>query len=55
MDWTLVRAVRLQFDEQKPTGTKTEVETLGSKGEGMSMTDSVSVSSVESLSKAQWL
>jgi len=51
MDWTLVRAVRLQFDELKPTDTKTtdtktEVKTLNSKGEGMSMTDSVSVSSV---------
>ncbi|KAE8450857.1 hypothetical protein EG329_005770 [Mollisiaceae sp. DMI_Dod_QoI] len=46
MDWTLVRAVRLQFDDQKPTDTKTDVRTLGSKGDGMSLTDSVSVTSV---------
>jgi hypothetical protein len=48
MDWTLVRAVRLQFDDQNATGTKTEVRTLGSKGHGMVMMDSVSVSSVAS-------
>ena len=48
MDWTLVRAVRLQFDDQTPTGTKTDVKTLGSKGDGMSLTDSVSVTSVAS-------
>ncbi|MCJ1410005.1 hypothetical protein MMC19_004090 [Ptychographa xylographoides] len=48
MDWTLVRAVRLQFDDPKPTHTKTEVRTLGSQGDGMSMTDSVSVTSVAS-------
>ena len=53
MDWTLVRAVRLQFDELKPTDTKTtdtktDVKTLGSKGDGMRLTDSVSVSSVAS-------
>jgi putative NADH-flavin reductase len=46
MDWTLVRAVRLQFDDQKPTDAKADVRTLGSKGDGMSMTDSVSVVSV---------
>ncbi|KAL6408077.1 hypothetical protein AUP68_08450 [Ilyonectria robusta] len=48
MDWTLVRAVRLQFDDpkQKPTETKADVQALGSKGDGMRMTDSVSVSSV---------
>jgi len=46
MDWTLVRAVRLQFDKQKPTDTKMDVRMLGSKGEGMGMSDSVSVSSV---------
>ncbi|KAF4634276.1 hypothetical protein G7Y89_g3837 [Cudoniella acicularis] len=40
MHWTLVRAVRLQFDDQKPTDTKTDVKTLGSKGDGMSLTDS---------------
>ena len=49
MDWTLVRAVRLQFDDdQKPTDVKTNVKTLGSKGDGMSLTDSVSVTSVAS-------
>jgi hypothetical protein len=46
MDWTLVRAVRLQFDDQTLVDTRREVRTLGSKGDGMSMTDSVSVSSV---------
>lgn len=46
MDWSLVRAVRLEFDDPKQTNTKTEVRTLGSKGEGMSLTDSVSVISV---------
>ncbi|KAF7547650.1 hypothetical protein G7Z17_g7582 [Cylindrodendrum hubeiense] len=42
MDWTLVRASRLQFDnlKQKPTDTKADVQTLGSNGEGMRMTDS---------------
>ena len=51
MDWTLVRAVRLEFDDPKKqkqtanTSTKTEVQTLGSSGVGMRMTDSVSVSS----------
>jgi len=48
MDWTLVRAVRLQFDDQKPSDAKTDVRTLGSKGDGMSLTDSVSVTSVAS-------
>ena len=48
MDWTLVRASRLQFDDpkQKPTDTRTDVQTLGSTGDGMRMADSVSVSSV---------
>jgi len=46
LNWTLVRAVRLEFDDQKLTGTKKDVKTLGSKGDGMSMTDSVSVTSV---------
>jgi hypothetical protein len=48
MDWTLVRAARLQFDDpnQERTDIKGEVETLGSKGEGMGMSDSVRVSSV---------
>jgi hypothetical protein len=48
MDWTLVRAVRLRFDNQnqKPTDAKTDVKTLGANGEGMRMSDGVSVSSV---------
>lgn len=46
MDWTLVRAVRLEFDDKEPADTKTEVRTLGSIGDGMSMTDSVSVTKV---------
>ncbi|KAF5711397.1 NAD-dependent epimerase dehydratase [Fusarium globosum] len=37
MDWTLVRAVRLEFEKE----TDKEVETLGSAGEGMGMSDSV--------------
>ena len=46
MDWTLVRASRLQFDDprQKPNDTKADVQTLDSKGDGMRMSDSVSVS-----------
>jgi hypothetical protein len=48
MDWTLVRAVRLQFDDQKSTDTKMSVKTLGSKGDGMSLTDSVTITSVAS-------
>ena len=48
MDWTLVRAVRLQYDDpkQKLRNKKMEVRTLGSKGEGMRMTDSVRVDNV---------
>jgi hypothetical protein len=46
MEWTLVRAVKLQFDDQNPTGKKLDVKTLGSNGDGMSMTDSVTVTSV---------
>ncbi|ORY60948.1 uncharacterized protein BCR38DRAFT_442982 [Pseudomassariella vexata] len=48
MDWTLVRASRLEFDDpkkQKPADTKADVQTLGSNGVGMRMADSVSVSS----------
>ncbi|TVY54028.1 hypothetical protein LCER1_G006800 [Lachnellula cervina] len=48
MHWTLVRAVRLQFDDQKPIDAKTVVRTMGSKGDGMSVSDSVSVASVAS-------
>jgi putative NADH-flavin reductase len=47
MEWTLVRASRLEFDDpKKPADTKKEVQTLDSKGDGMRMTDSVRVSSV---------
>ncbi|KAF2668871.1 NAD(P)-binding protein [Microthyrium microscopicum] len=48
MDWTLVRAVMLKFDDEKPTDTKKDVRTLGSNGEGMGLGDSVSVASVAS-------
>jgi hypothetical protein len=48
MDWTLVRPVKLQFDDPKPNDTKTEVKTRGSKGEGMGLTDTVSVTRVAS-------
>ncbi|KAH8807673.1 hypothetical protein F5884DRAFT_345059 [Xylogone sp. PMI_703] len=48
MDWTLVRAVRLQFDDRKLIDTNADVKTLGSKGDGMSLNDSVSVASVAS-------
>ena len=46
MDWTLVRAARLRFDEVTSDGIKAEVRTLGSKGEGMSVGDCVNVESV---------
>ena len=47
MDWTLVRAVRLEFDDpKKPNDTKTDVKTLGSSGDGMRVSDSVTVTSV---------
>jgi hypothetical protein len=46
MDWTLVGPVRLQFDDQKPTDAKMEVKTLGSNGDGMNLTNSVTVTSV---------
>ncbi|KAF5484361.1 hypothetical protein CGCS363_v014652 [Colletotrichum siamense] len=48
MEWTLVRAVRLEFDDPKlpnQTNTRPDVETLGSDGAGMRVTDSVSVGS----------
>lgn len=44
MDWTLVRAVRLEFDDKKPADA--DVKTLGSSGKGMGMMDAVSVTSV---------
>jgi hypothetical protein len=40
MEWTLVKAVRLEFGEEK--GAK-EVRVLDSKGTGMRMSDSVGV------------
>ncbi|KAH7346494.1 NADH(P)-binding-domain-containing protein [Rhexocercosporidium sp. MPI-PUGE-AT-0058] len=46
IDWTLVRAVRLQFEDEKVTDSRKEMRTLGSRGEGMSMSDSVNVASV---------
>ncbi|KAF4978444.1 hypothetical protein FZEAL_5169 [Fusarium zealandicum] len=47
MDWTLVRAVRLEFDTpKKPNNTTKEIVTLGSSGDGMAMSDSVTVTSV---------
>jgi hypothetical protein len=47
MDWTLVRAVRLEFKDSKmPNDTKTDVKTLGSSGDGMHVSDSVAVTSV---------
>lgn len=46
MDWTLIRAVKLQFDDKKPIDTQTDIRTLGSKGEGMSLNDKISVISV---------
>lgn len=47
MDWTLVRAVRLDFNDSKtPDDKKTEVETLGSSGVGMGVSDSVTLTSV---------
>jgi hypothetical protein len=42
MDWTLVRAVRLEFGKE----TNKNVKTLGSAGEGMGMADSVTPNSV---------
>jgi uncharacterized protein YbjT (DUF2867 family) len=49
LDWTLVRAPRLVYDEQKtlskPNPGK-DVQTLGSSGVGMTMSDSTHVSSV---------
>jgi len=46
VEWTLVRAVRLVFDEGDNKGEVKEVETLGSEGRGMKMSDSVGVESV---------
>ena len=48
IDKTPVMAVRLRFDDQKPTDTKTDMKTLGSKVYGMDLTDNVSVTSVTS-------
>jgi uncharacterized protein YbjT (DUF2867 family) len=45
MKWTLVRASKLRFDE-KPTDTRTDLETLDSAGDGMRVSDSVGVAVV---------
>ncbi|KAF9879171.1 NAD-dependent epimerase/dehydratase [Colletotrichum karsti] len=56
MEWTLVRASRLEFDDPKKpkqTGVKVDVQTLDSTGVGMRMGDGVSVqSAAEFLVKA---
>jgi uncharacterized protein YbjT (DUF2867 family) len=48
MDWTLVRAPRLNYDVGKDTsaGAKKEVQTLDSKGTGMKLSDVVGIDSV---------
>jgi uncharacterized protein YbjT (DUF2867 family) len=48
MEWTLVRASRLEYDNPKASTKQAEAELqiLRSDGEGMRMTDSVSVSTV---------
>ncbi|KAK5059786.1 hypothetical protein LTR84_009669 [Exophiala bonariae] len=51
MDWTLVRAVKLEYDDTKDSSktkakTVTEVKTLGSNGAGMSVTSSVHIANV---------
>ncbi|EPE24510.1 NAD(P)-binding Rossmann-fold containing protein [Glarea lozoyensis ATCC 20868] len=46
MEWTLVRAVKLKFDDGKLTDANMGVRTMDSDGVGMSLTDSISVSSV---------
>lgn len=46
MNFTLVRAVRLNFDEEREKGAKKEARVLSSSGEGMRMSDSVSVQTV---------
>lgn len=51
MDWTFVRAVRLDFDEGTVTDPKTELRNLGSGGVGMGMSDSVGVASVASVAR----
>ncbi|KIW77025.1 hypothetical protein Z517_09471 [Fonsecaea pedrosoi CBS 271.37] len=43
MDWTLVRAVRVQYHDSMPPNQKLDVQTLGSNGEGMGLADCVSV------------
>lgn len=51
MDWTLIRAVRLQFDDQNSPSKhrNLEIKALNSKGDGMGLTDSVTTSSVARL------
>ncbi|KAI0161448.1 hypothetical protein GGR57DRAFT_358642 [Xylariaceae sp. FL1272] len=48
LDWTLVRPLRLVFDEvpEKSTNEKTDMVTMGSNAEGMRITHSAKISSV---------
>jgi hypothetical protein len=48
MDWTLVRAVKLEFEGENAKNAEADVRTLGSNGAGVRLTDSVSISSVAS-------
>ncbi|KAH8174638.1 NAD(P)H-binding domain-containing protein [Sarocladium implicatum] len=48
LDWTLVRSVRLDFEPSKESlkEGKPDIETLGEEGQGMSLGDSATTSSV---------
>jgi hypothetical protein len=51
LEWTLVRATRLEVDNPKASSkldTKRDVQTLGGSGVGMAMSDSVHVASAAS-------
>jgi putative NADH-flavin reductase len=43
VEWTLVRAMRLEYEERKAGVGERDVRTLGSQGEGMRMSDCVNV------------
>ena len=45
MEWTLVRAMRLEYDDPKDKGEVKAVKELGSSGKGMGMTDCIDTSS----------
>lgn len=45
IEWTLVRAVRLEYDDAKDTTEVKAVKTLGSNGKGMGMMDCIDTSS----------